>query len=536
MQLFSLKNSRDLRTNDKFAQTNVCGSLESNSSSQLQPMNFHRISMVLAGVVAVGLIWGTNISLGVPGEWTWKRWPLADDFLWSVVLAGLVWGAWWVYVWRLSKRIEGFRPWQERLALVGMGLLSYGLISVLQNTAPPEFRSAKAAWVLYYSGSSGYFTQARYEQADTWEYLRTYPQRMSEGDVLHIGTHPPGLVLGYRALMALFEACPTLKNAILATQTEDFKTSADQIAVHGGTVRPLTSTDRALFPSPPILMQFCAAATVWPLYGLLRLSVPRGSAWLLASIWPLVPAVSIFLPKSDAAFPCWGCLLLWLWLSGIEKCSWWRAAGAGFTGWFFMMQSLAVLPVGFLAVAWTGWKLIMTRSGEASRRSILRNILAGSLGFLVPTVTFSLITACPMWTVWWWNFNNHAGFYAKYPRSYLPWLVVNPLELALATGLPLAIAALLSLYTRTRHWRSETWGSVALPALTWGLLWLSGKNMGEAARLWIFLMPWGIWITAAHPLFQENPSTTRRVWLWLVIPQSIVAIALISRVTGFHVL
>ena len=37
----------------------------------------------------------------------------------------------------------------------------------------------------------------------------------------------------------------------------------------------------------------------------------------------------------------------------------------------------------------------------------------------------------------------------------------------------------------------------------WSILWLSGKNMGEAARLWIFLAPWPV-MTAAIALSKKR--------------------------------
>ena len=35
-----------------------------------------------------------------------------------------------------------------------------------------------------------------------------------------------------------------------------------------------------------------------------------------------------------------------------------------------------------------------------------------------------------------WNLHHHARFYDEYPRTYRLWLVVNPIELPIALGLP----------------------------------------------------------------------------------------------------
>ena len=75
--------------------------------------------------------------------------------------------------------------------------------------------------------------------------------------------------------------------------------------------------------------------------------------------------------------------------------------------------------------------------------------------------------------------------------------------------------------------------------LTWSLLWLTGKNMGEAARLWIFLMPWMIWSAgsgweALMGTGEQGLRDARRRWLFAWICQLLAALTIITRVAGFH--
>jgi hypothetical protein len=84
-------------------------------------------------------------------------------------------------------------------------------------------------------------------------------------------------------------------------------------------------------------------------------------------------------------------------------------------------------------------------------------------------------------------------------------------------------------------------------------LWLTGKNMGEAARLWIFLIPFLIWI--AGPLFDSpamSPRASRspavgsrpagsgwdllagRAWMVALAIQFATTTAIVTRVVGFH--
>ena len=75
--------------------------------------------------------------------------------------------------------------------------------------------------------------------------------------------------------------------------------------------------------------------------------------------------------------------------------------------------------------------------------------------------------------------------------------------------------------------------------LAWCLLWLTGKNMGEAARLWIFLMPWIIWSagTGWQALITSDEQAhrdTRQTWLLCWICQFLTALIIITRVAGFQ--
>ncbi|OYW19879.1 MAG: hypothetical protein B7Z55_08105, partial [Planctomycetales bacterium 12-60-4] len=77
-----------------------------------------------------------------------------------------------------------------------------------------------------------------------------------------------------------------------------------------------------------------------------------------------------------------------------------------------------------------------------------------------------------------------------------------------------------------------------LGLVVWGLLWLSGKNSGEAARLWLLLMPGLVWL-AGQSLVQRHSGSTptlldlRRA-LGSLILALIVCILTVHRVGGFH--
>jgi hypothetical protein len=501
----------------------------------------------LGACITVGLIWSTEIPLGVPAEWTWQRTNLAEDYAWSlfsaapwIVLLG-------VCVWRGNRQFEAVRPgsdWSRAGWLVGLAILSFFALSGLRELAPPEYRSAKSAFVLYFPGPSGYFTEAR-KVRDTREFLAHYAQQLNQGDVLHQGTHPPGLIVGYRGLMWLCQFT-WIQQVLLQTQPTDlsdaFQIISNQSRSTGGP--PLTDRERCVLWLAALLMQACAAATVIPLYALLRLNSPRTTSWQLVSFWPLIPAITLFLPKSDTCFPVLGCTVLALWLYGLrQKSSGIRstvlcgAAGAVF--WLGMTLSLVMLPIGFLAALLTLFSLRQTAvmlGWPAAGKRFMWALIAGGFGFLIPTVALWSTTGCNLFSVWIQNYHNHAGFYLQYPRTYWLWLLVNPVELSFAVGLPITILALLGMITAIRNRQSVSRSHVFACLATWSLLWISGKNMGEAARLWIFLMPWLIWMSAAdwQSLTELTPQQQRQRWLACWTCQVIATVATVSRVVGFH--
>ena len=88
---------------------------------------------------------------------------------------------------------------------------------------------------------------------------------------------------------------------------------------------------------------------------------------------------------------------------------------------------------------------------------------------------------------------------------------------------------------------SEQQGSLfrALPLIVWGLLWLSGKNQGETARLWLVLYPWLLWMMV--PMFEgknlsqsDGRIPSLRLWKSTLIWQMFVSLLTVLRVTGFH--
>lgn len=512
--------------------------------------------IVPAALVSAGIHKG-QFPLGVPREWEWSRIEPTGDSI--ATLAGpVIFAAMMLaFVWAGAQRLERARRLELWAWLCGLASLAFGWMWVAQEAAPQGFGLAKAAWVLYYPGSSGYFTQARYHVRGAHELLQRYEQQMAQGDVLHIGTHPPGLIVGYRALMFLVENAPQWTAPILETRPEGARQAFQMLAINvRQSGQSLTVEDQAVLWLAALSMQAFAAAAVLPLFGVLRQCGSRRAAWLAASFWPFVPAISVFLPKSDAMYPFWGLLILWLWHEGWKRRSLRLCGAAGFVLWIGLFMTLAFLPVVLFAAIRTcceefgsrlpfGGAAELANSESASKQCRLRGNAAllgcAAAAFFLPVLMILILNECNLITVWSWNFRNHAAFYSQFQRTYWKWLLANPLELAIAAGIPLSVLAGWSVALSRKCWNRQQAACAMAAGLTWGILLVSGKNMGEAARLWIGFMPWLI-VTAA-PLFERAPPA--RSWPIMADHSSRMAIGLLAlqiafclsitvRVVGFH--
>jgi hypothetical protein len=94
--------------------------------------------------------------------------------------------------------------------------------------------------------------------------------------------------------------------------------------------------------------------------------------------------------------------------------------------------------------------------------------------------------------IWTWNLYHHARFYDDFSRTYSLWVWVNFIELAVAIGLPAAVWCLAGfLFPRTLP------RSVRATLLVLVLVDLTGRNLGEVARLWMLFTP-PLLIAAGH--------------------------------------
>jgi len=504
-----------------------------------------RVTIFASSLFTILMLCVLSLPLGIAGEWTWTRigYRRAEHWieLCFALLSLLPVAVGWLYFvcWgagRWSRLSRGGRG----AMLIGLWAASFLLVGVLQPMPRTPFPQLKA-WVLFYQGSSGYFHTARYEMQDVSTFLAEYEDLMAEGDVLHIGTHPPGLFLLHRFLWKSCKNSPALTNALLSTTPAWVSSAFDEVEENLGHAPSLfTRTDRASLWLAMLLTQAVAVATIVPLYLLIARFLSRESAWLAAACWPLVPSLCVFLPKSDALYPFLGMLFLWLWVSSGEPKQRWRAGAAGFVFWIGALLSLAVVPVGLIAGLYSVFQWFGRSSGEAdspslneTRTGILLTVGLSAGTFLLATLALWLSDHINLFSVWLWNYENHARFYDAYTRTTWKWWLVNPLETFFAVGAPLAVTAAWGLF-RLKHSPLPFRRLLYASLMVWGLIWISGKNSGEAARLWLVFFPVACLLASAS--FDELKDKSRGLHspaVWVLALQLAVCAVTVATVSGF---
>jgi hypothetical protein len=326
--------------------------------------------------------------------------------------------------------------------------------------------------------------------------------------------------------------------------------------------RPLSRTEFSALCLLSFASTFLAAMTVIPVFGLVQHFCGPGVGWRAACLMITIPSIAVFAPRSDIVYAFTGMWVLWLIVSAMLSTSRWLASVlsvlAGIVTFVSLTISLAHLPVVIAAILFTAMMLLGQHRLSWSHVLFRGGVMTGA--FLLAVVGWTAVTDCNLFQVWRLNLSNHAGFYDQSTRTWWKWLLVNPIELGFSVGLPLSFTCLMAVVSERRSQHSES--QVISPTrwtfrrlctallLTWTALWLSGKNMGEAARLWCFLTPWFVIVAslslqAARSRADESSqllqgktagayySSRLDFWVTLLIAQLVVSTLTTGRVSGY---
>ncbi|WP_339742565.1 hypothetical protein [uncultured Rubinisphaera sp.] len=500
-------------------------------------------------LLQVIVLTSSYLPLGVSGEWVWPRIPAGNTDLFAGLFTVILSMGYLALLWLGIRWLDQAGRVRIAMGLVGLVFASLILIPTLRSVPAGIYGTAGTSWVTYYPRMSGYYTEAMHIEETYSEFLADYEDLVRQGDYLHQGTHPPGLILYFRLLKSVCTYSPALSELLVETESQSLQDGLDvleQLAQENGEDFP--ESHRAVLSLNLWVTYLVAAFTVIPVFLISRQFVPFRAAWLVTGLWPLIPALSVFAPKSDLLLPFFSAWTAALWILSVRKNSIALSLLAGLIFWLGCWISLAVIVVPVILAVWVVLNSLFETIDEQNRfdkHSVLKLIrglhwkpaISSLFVFIVMTLFTALIVKLNLWTVWRLNLQNHATFYDHNTRTYLSWLIVNPLELIFTLGPAVSILVLGTVWTNLRQ-RVRTPATAWTLAVffVWSLLWLSGKNMGEAARLWIFLTPLFL-STGAGFLDQclafSSAGRMRTICICLFVCQVIVALVIVIQIDAF---
>ncbi|NPV68448.1 MAG: hypothetical protein HPY64_14995 [Anaerolineae bacterium] len=449
----------------------------------------------------------TDISPYVRGGFGW-RWPFAPVPLGKALALFGVLGAYAGGAYVLVHRVRQTAPvlaW----AFLGAVLIPGAVIGLRHDDVIFELLSRTLS-----SLTTGPHHAAAELDWST-DPLRRWPAVMASfvGRNNHMSTSPPGAILFYAMLNALFRELPGVAGQLQQALLPYF---CDNPMLLQYAPEEWAS---ALFGT---LMPLWAALAVFPLYSSTRrLSTPEQGRWA-AIWWPLVPAVSLFAASPNTFYP----LLTLLAFDLITRwcCSEHGAYRFGLAGLItglgtFAYAAFAPVPVmlGLYVVLDLvrkyGWNLLrVLRAGLPLAAWLVA-------GFGLPWLIFWLASDLTPLDILAASMTQHIPL----ERPYLPWVWLHLQDWVLFTGVPLIALWLAGTFHPAKEPEARAIGNVGLVMLIAILIIdLSGISRGETGRVWLLYTPF-VLIAAADGL-HRLAGERRQAAAWGVIAACQVAL------------
>src|SRR5438477_10283330 len=100
------------------------------------------LALIGSTVLSIGLVWGSRIPLGIPGEWEWSRLPpeTSVSFVLALGLAALFAAGYLWFVRLGAARMTHAGRWERGCWLVGLAAAGFTWLWTAQESAPPAYQ------------------------------------------------------------------------------------------------------------------------------------------------------------------------------------------------------------------------------------------------------------------------------------------------------------------------------------------------------------------------------------------------------------
>ncbi|MDX9866080.1 MAG: hypothetical protein RBT34_14855 [Anaerolineaceae bacterium] len=401
--------------------------------------------------------------------WKWYFWQKEIPqpiWLFPLMLAAGLAVVWFVF--RNSKHIQ-----RKLIALMLLGAalqIGFGFL------AGGGFESLR---LKYADSVFNNYAEAAAEGPGLWHALTNY--ETDYGDDWYLGTKPPGVL----AVYILTEKASSI-----------FMPAADS----AGRFLSLTTFAAYVFP-------FLAFLVLLPLYRLARgLKLTEQEGLLAAALYVAVPAVLLIpLFLDQVLYPLIFTSVLLLAQYAWKKKSRTLALLTGLAVYSALYLGFSLLALISLIPLWLGLQTLLHREEHPLKESLKMGLAFGG-GLLAAFLLFRLVLNYDILLRYTTAMANHrrAKQYAPGLEQWLHAFLLNHAELLTWYGFPFLLLALTrmirSLAACIRRQSQPLDELAAAFFLTYGALNLFGQTNGEVQRLWLFMVPMFVLLSAREAL------------------------------------
>ena len=434
--------------------------------------------------VALALL---KVPFGVPSEWVteYAEEPQLLPAWRSLLVTGCIVG---LCAWAL--RYAGAKRRLSVLFVILLTLLSFVVHIVVACAG--EFGFAEFVPAVRWDRAMGPYYKEGLRIRGAADYMATLKTRI-RGGYQHSNTHPPGPGLLFYAGIQLVRNHPSLADRLIG--------AACALAPSGEHVFPPTDTQSERVRKGSalligLLLCLSAALAVIPTYWLGLRLFGHTPGVLCAGLTALLPSAMLFNPGVDqlmVALSVLLCAAAYVCIVSSPRQAVPTAVLLGLVLYLAFFYSLAFLVnialCGLCAVVAAA---LSPRPWRDAGKSFALTGAVATATFLLLSLLFWLFFRYDTLGALWAVYRQNDAFNVHSQRTYWKWLLANPVQGFIFSGCPLSTLLCFGLAADLRRIASRTLKAVphsACFAAILGLLWLTGKNLGEVERLWAFLMP-----------------------------------------------